>query len=138
MAVGFVVKYYWYQVGNDDFLYAFFSTIAHCLEGDNWGSRYPVIMNELYAGQIMRDHLVDAIQELDGIEAHLSDISPDQIIWDYYDLSKRPPWDKNISPEINNLANYFVTSEGENLLDVLKGAIKKGIELGVDLSVENV
>ncbi len=32
MAVGFKVKYYWYQIGSGDFLHSFFSTVAYRLE----------------------------------------------------------------------------------------------------------
>ena len=44
MTVGFTVGLYSYQVGTDDFLYAFFSTIAYRLERGYWGTNYPVIM----------------------------------------------------------------------------------------------
>lgn len=32
MAVGFKVKFYWYQIGHGDFLHSFFSTVAYNLE----------------------------------------------------------------------------------------------------------
>jgi len=48
MAVGFKVKFYWYQIGNGAFLHSFFSTVAYNLENGNWGSRFPIIMCELY------------------------------------------------------------------------------------------
>ncbi len=56
MAVGFKVKFYWYQIGHGDFLHSFFSTVAYNLENGNWGSRFPVIMNELYQGKLECDN----------------------------------------------------------------------------------
>ena len=47
MAVGFGVDCLWYPVGSGDFLYAFFSTVCVRLENGEWGSHYPVLMNEL-------------------------------------------------------------------------------------------
>ena len=52
MAVGFKVKFYWYQIGHGDFLHSFFSMVAYNLENGNWGSRFPVIMIELYQGKL--------------------------------------------------------------------------------------
>lgn len=33
--VGFKVKYYWFQIGSEDFLFSFFSTVAYNLENKN-------------------------------------------------------------------------------------------------------
>jgi hypothetical protein len=38
------------EIGSGDFLYAFFSTITGNLEPDGWGSRFPILMRQLYAG----------------------------------------------------------------------------------------
>ena len=54
--VGFKVKYYWYQIGSGDFLFSFFSTVAYNLENQKWGSKFPVIMNELYQGELSSTH----------------------------------------------------------------------------------
>ena len=48
MAVGFTVGFYYYSIGSADFLHSFFSTVAVNLEDGKWGSRFPVLMNELY------------------------------------------------------------------------------------------
>ena len=52
MAVGFTVGFYYYSIGSADFLHSFFSTVAVNLEGGKWGSRFPVLMNELYQGKL--------------------------------------------------------------------------------------
>lgn len=68
MAVGFKVKFYWYQIGHGDFLHSFFSTVAYNLENGNWGSRFPVIMNELYQGKLECDNTDKALEELSIIK----------------------------------------------------------------------
>jgi 2,3-bisphosphoglycerate-dependent phosphoglycerate mutase len=71
MAVGFKVKFYWYQIGHGNFLHSFFSTVAYNLENGNWGSRFPIIMNELYQGKIERENIGKAIEELSIIKKEL-------------------------------------------------------------------
>ena len=34
-------------------------------------------------------------------------------------MSQQPPWENDISEDITDLSNYFVTSEGDDLFDVL-------------------
>lgn len=53
------------------------------------------------------------------VEQRLKKHSPSSVVWDTDDLSKQPPWGNNISKEITSLANYFITSDGRNLIDVL-------------------
>lgn len=45
--VGFKVGCIWYEIGAASFLHSFFSTVAYNLECGNWGTRFPVIMNEI-------------------------------------------------------------------------------------------
>ena len=48
MAVGVNVANILWPVGTASFLESFFSTIAARLEPDGWGTRFAVVMNELY------------------------------------------------------------------------------------------
>lgn len=48
MAVGFMVDCFFYEVGHGDFVHSFFSTISYHLEKDGWGTKYPLLMNDLY------------------------------------------------------------------------------------------
>ena len=50
---------------------------------------------------------------------HLSKLPPSDVIWDIDDLSKQPPWGNHISGEITNLSNYFVTSDGRDLITIM-------------------
>ncbi len=121
MAVGFTVMFYWYHVGTGDFLHSFFSTIAFNLENKKWGSKYPVIMNQLYSGELDAAEIESAMRELDSIEQELKKYPPDKVVWDIEDLS-----------------NYFVTSDGENLIDVLRRALAKGLELKMNVKISTL
>lgn len=136
MAVGFSVKFYWYQVGSGDFLHSLFSTIAYNLEDGKRGSKYPVLMTKLYQGEVEWNELDLAIKELEEIDSRLKDISPEKVVWDIDDLSKQPPWGDNISKDITNLSNYFVSSEGEDVISLLRNALYKAKELKVSIKID--
>ena len=136
MSVGFVVRDEYYSVGSGDFLYSFFSTIAYNLENGDWGSKYPYIMNELYRGELEVESVKECLAELENIRNELKKYLPDKVVWDIDDLSKRPPWGDNISADITDLSNYFVTNEGEDFIEVLKEALEKALELKEKLLIE--
>lgn len=135
MAVGFKVNFYWYQIGNGEFLHSFFSTVAYNLENQKWGNRFPVIMNNLYQGEVNKDQIREAINELSIIKLELQKFSVDKVVWDIDNLSKQPPWENNISRDITNLSNYFITSEGLDLISVLFNALNKAKELNCDIQI---
>ena len=138
MAVGFKVKFYWYQIGHGDFLHSFFSNISYHLEQDGWGTEYPLLLVELNNGKLEHKKIDRTINELESIKKKLQNFSPSQVIWDIEDLSKRPPWGDNISKDITNLSNYFVTSDGEDLIDMLMKALNKGLETNSDVYIESL
>ncbi|WFR59087.1 immunity 70 family protein [Anaerocolumna sp. AGMB13025] len=138
MTVGLSVSFFWYQVGSGDFFHSFFSTIAYNLEDNNWGSRYPVIMNQLYQGEINCEELDIALIELEDIYQSLKKFSVDKVVWDIEDLTKRPPWGNNISNDITDLSNYFVTSEGEDLITTFKHALEKAKEMNTRIKIETI
>lgn len=138
MAVGFNVRFYWYQIGHGEFLYSFFSSVAYNLENGDWGSRFPVIMNDLYQGKIKREDVDDAIEELNVIRKELRAFSPDKVIWDIEDLSKQPPWGSDISKDITDLSNYFVTSDGKDFLSVFLHALEKAKEINCEMEIRSI
>lgn len=122
MAIGIKVDFLWYSIGEPDFLFSFFSTIAVRLENQKWGSKYPTIMKKLYSGSLDYVEIDKADSELKEIKKELSNFKPNQIIWDAEDLSKNPPWGGEISSDITSLQNYFITSDGRNLIEVFEEA----------------
>lgn len=136
--VGFKVKYYWFQIGSGDFLFSFFSTFAYNLENQKWGSKFPVIMNELYQGELNSTHIPEAINELEQIKQGLAKLSPDKVIWDIKNLSAQSPWGTNISSDITNLLNYFVTSDGEDFITIFNHALEKAEELNYGLKITSI
>lgn len=138
MATAFTVKYYMYTIGTADFLNAFFSTVCGRLENGKWGSRFPHLMNELYQGVLPVKHLAAGTEELSQIKQELAQFAPDQVIWDIDDRSLTPPWGDNISEDITDLSNYFVTSEGEDFLSVFAAALDKAQQRNASLKIQTI
>ena len=134
----FTVKYCMYTIGTADFLHSFFSTVCGRLENGKWGSRYPSLMNELYQGALSAQHLAAGAEELVQIRQELAQFAQDQVIWDIDDRSLTPPWGDNISEDITDLSNYFVTSEGEDFLAVFSAALDKARELNAPLTIRTL
>ena len=134
----FTVKYYIYTIGTADFLNAFFSTVCGRLENGKWGSRFPHLMNELYQGVLPVKHLASGTEELSQIKQELAQFAPDQVIWDIDDRSLTPPWGDNISDDITDLSNYFVTSEGEDFLSVFAAALDKAQQRNASLKIQTI
>lgn len=138
LAAGLKVKYYWYPIGHGDFLHSFFSTVSYHLEQNGWGTKYPLLINKLYNGKLENKYIKDVIKEIDEIQENLKNYSPSQVVWDIEDLSKTPPWGDNISDEITELSNCFVTSDGEDLITILKKALNKALKIKSDIEIESI
>ena len=134
----FTVKYYIYTIGTADFLHASFSTVCGRLENEKWGSRFPHLMNELYQGVLPVKHLAAGTEELSQIKQELAQFAPDQVIWDIDDRSLTPPWGDNISDDITDLSNYFVTIEGEDFLSVFAAALDKAQQRNASLKIQTI
>ena len=108
MTVGVKVNFFWYPIGTGDFFYSFFSTICVKLEYSRWGSKFPIIMQELYTGTVSHNNIYKAIEEINIVDDELKRIPPNKVVWSFEDRTKMPPWGSNISPDINNLSDYFI------------------------------
>ncbi|HVG20386.1 MAG TPA: immunity 70 family protein [Blastocatellia bacterium] len=138
MAVGFKVGNIIEEIGTQDFLHAFFSTVSHHLEPAGWGARYPELMLQLYQGKLNTKDAPKALKDILEIRERLKAFSPKEVVWDIEDLTAKPPWGNNISSEITDLSNYFVTSTGKDLFEVLIECLEDLQEEGGDLTIETI
>ncbi|HCC36079.1 MAG TPA: hypothetical protein DEQ02_10835 [Ruminococcaceae bacterium] len=136
MAIGISTEGTFYEIGSASFLHSFFSTVSYYLETDGWGSKYPLLMNNLYQGSLKWEHSEVVLKNILEIRESLKKFSPDKIIWDIENLSMRPPWGDNISPDITDLSNYFITSDGNDLFDVLVSILAESINEKADIHIE--
>ena len=125
-----------FEVGTPSFLRSFFSTVFVRLEGSSWGSRFPTIMGQFYSGRLDSRQSAIALAELQGIRQEFEALRVADIVWDHERAQGSPPWGSNISPDIHNLADYFVTSSGKPFLDVLETALKQAQTHPGGISIE--
>ncbi|WP_289064396.1 Imm70 family immunity protein [uncultured Zobellia sp.] len=138
MAIGLYMDPVFLTIGTGDFLNSFFSTIFIKLENSEWGKKYPITMNNLYMGEVKLDKIPEAIIEIDLLKKQLQTLPPSEVVWDFENLSSNPPWGNNISESIKNLADYFVTSNGENLVDLIKEAYHVALEIEEPVIVKSI
>ena len=131
--VDLYVKNLMWTVGEDYFLDSFFSTIAYQLEPDGWGSRFPALMRELYAGRLPGEGVGDALRELALVRKGFSELPPHARVFEYSDPNRPTPWP--VPPGARTLADCFVTASGDDMLDVLEEALKAAHEAGADVEI---
>ncbi len=95
-------------------------------------------MNELYLGELSSSHIPEAINELGRIKQGLAKYSPDKVVWDIKNISTPPPWGTNISNDITDLSNYFVTSDGEDFITIFNHALIKAEELNCEVKITSI
>ncbi|MBI1313959.1 hypothetical protein GC176_21910 [bacterium] len=136
MAVGIRVGGIIDELGAPSFLHSFFSTISHRLEPSGWGTRFPILMNHVYQGQLTGADAGAAVVELRQARDELRNFTPSQVVWDIENLSARPPWGDNIADTITDLSNYFITSTGRDLIDTLLEALEEAEKTGQNAVIE--
>lgn len=136
MAVGLRTGPIYFIIGTADFMHSFFSTIAYNLENKKWGSRFPNLMNELYNLEIEPNKSELVLKELKIIKQELATLTPNKVIWDIDDLTLLPPWETTIAATITNLANYFVTNDGKQVLDVFENALQTSIDIKKSIKIQ--
>lgn len=134
MGVSLRLSNVFWEIGSAGFLNCFFSTITYHLEPGGSGTRVPHIYL-LYGSGIEPGQADEAGRELETARRELSRLRPEQVIWDCDDLKARPPWEPNISPDVTDLSNYFVTSDGRDLFEVLLEALGESRDSGQPLSI---
>ena len=112
-------------IGPVELLIAFFSTIWANLEVNGWGTRYPIIMNKLYQGELRSDDAEGALIELDQIRHQLSMAPPSQIVWDPDDVKKFAPKGTSVSYAAPNITEAFLTPTNRKLFDTIKVALEE-------------
>lgn len=136
MGVHLRTSHFIYEVGSSDFLTSFFDTIDIRLTKGFFAKKFPFILTDFYYGKVSFENLDQAEKELLEIRKRLKKFDPSKVIWNKNDLKKQPPWGDNISKEITNLSNYFVTSDGHDLFEVILEAIEMAKREKSDLVIE--
>lgn len=122
-----------WTVGDDAFLNSFFSTVAHQLEADGWGARFPALMKGLYEGRLPAERVDEALGELAMIRRELEQLSPTARVFEYGDPSKPTPWP--VPPGAKTLAGCFPTANADNLLEILDEVLEAARDAGSEVEI---
>ena len=95
-------------------------------------------MNNLYWGDVPLEFVEKGIAELLSIQEEFKNFLPHEIIWDFEDLSLTPPWGTNIASHIIDLSQYFITSSGSDLFEVMLTSFRFALEHGQNVSVKSI
>ncbi|WP_242143725.1 MULTISPECIES: Imm70 family immunity protein [unclassified Bacillus cereus group] len=118
--VGFGIDFMFYEVGHPDFLHSFFSTMSYHTEPEGWGTKYPLLMKNLYFDKLNWEDVEEARKNLKEIQSILQKKKPEEIIWDIEDITKRPPWEgKALPSQVVDLVTYFAREDGKTFSDLL-------------------
>ena len=135
MSVGIKVGSIYDEIGSGSFLNCLFSTVTVLLERGVRGAAYPVFSKQFYAGSVPAVEAEKLLDELRHIRAAFQAYAPSQVVWDMGDRTARPPWGDNIAPTITSLANYFVSSTGRDVFDLLEEAVMDARDSHTDIHI---
>lgn len=115
---------YWYNhvvLGTEGLLNSFFATVCMLLEDGVWGSRFPVVMRQLYWGHVEVASLQEGIAELEVIKREFLERSVSDALWVTGDENTHvePSYLVTRGEHAHNLFEYFTTIDNALLLDRL-------------------
>jgi hypothetical protein len=114
-----------FDLGPPAIMEGLFATISYRLEPDGRGSRFPIVMNRLYAGRLGPADLSAACRELEEIETGLASLPSDRAVWSFSDLRRRDDSRLPVNHAARNVRDYFVAGDGRPLVTVLRDATRR-------------
>lgn len=85
-------------------------------------------MTELYQGRLPHGNALLALAELQQAKVTLSKLPSTSVVWDIENRQSKPAWGDNIAAHITSLGNYFVSSTGRDMFDILEEALAASAE----------
>lgn len=120
------------DTGGGELLYSILSTVtiraSHVLPQVGQAVRF------LQSGRCAADAAQETARQLNLVRDALSQVPPDEAVFDMQDISRQPPWSGNLSPVITSCANLYTTSEGQDLLFELVSILVYASVVDADVS----
>ncbi len=101
------------DIGTQDFFFSLYSTIKVRLK------RLDDIETAIHffdTGICSSYDALECARQINLIRDRLSQIPPEDAVYDLNDITKKAPWADNISPTVTSCANLFTTTDGRDLL----------------------
>ena len=116
---------------------ALFATISYRLEPEGRATRFPIIMDCLYAGWLDSKDAPTALVELGHIEAGLKALPPDRWVWSFTDLRRIDDSHQPVNHAAANLYEYFIADDGQPLVAHLRRAVENSMLDRRDLTFQS-
>lgn len=102
------------DVGGHDIWYALYSTMTVRLRAIS--KTIPHALRFLRLGQCPSSAAFATARELNLVRDALSQIRPEQAVYDKDDPGRAAPWSGNVSGIVTSCGNLFLTADGKDLL----------------------
>ena len=123
------------DVGSTDILFSLYSTVMIKLKKSH--SELSDAISFLKTGECKCDIALVCARQINLIRDKLSQINPNDAIYDMNDLSKEAPWKENMSKVVTSCGNMFTTSDGKDLLFEIVSILTYSYYHNVDVSIES-
>ena len=123
------------EIGSNDILFSLYSTIMVRLQSDHSEIKEAVMF--LQTGVCKSGDALECARQFNLIRDKLSQISPNDAIYDMNDLSKKAPWEGQISPIVTSCGNMYTTTDGKDLLYEVVCVLTYAHYCKVDVKIEN-
>ncbi len=102
------------NIGKYEIWNSVYSTILIRLK--DYNNEFPLAIKFLKTAFCATSDAMVTAKQINVIRDRLSQVSPQNAVYDYRNLSLRAPWEGKLSPVITSCANLYTTAEGEDLL----------------------
>lgn len=125
------------QLAPPEIIEALFATISYRLEPGGRGTRFPIVMNSLFAGRLDSEDAGAALTELGHIEAGLRELPPDRVVWSLTDLRRFDDSTLPVSHSAANVYEYFVAEDGRPLLAHVREGVERSLGAGGSMTFQS-
>ena len=107
------------SISNENFLNSYFSTIAKRLEPKGWGTRFPYVMNEFYNGELFKEEVEKALEEILVIKEELQKVPKWRKVWNYSKEEKYVKEDDVGDKKAKNCYEYYINEGKKPITDII-------------------
>lgn len=123
-----------FNLGTDETVQGFFTSIAYHLENKKWGSVYPIIMNKFYSGKLEQKDINNAIKEIKEIKQRLSEIDFSQMVFSMESVPEKKYLKEEEKITIS-LDDIFINNNREKMTDMILTVLESVKESKIPLYI---
>lgn len=122
------------DIGTSDIWNSLYATISFNLKRNI--KKIPLAIHFMDTEYCDSKNALETAHQFNLIRDMLSQFSPQELVYNLQDPKGPAPWDNNISPVVTSCANFYTTTNGEDLLyEIVSILCYSGI-VGVSVSIQ--